>query len=104
MDFGSLIGPSLTRVGPWGLLILVVSIVVYLLLKGVLVAGSAVDRMERQWEARLKESADAKNDWKDAFMSSTERLDTLAEQIDKLMITGETTKRFIQSLPRGPET
>lgn len=110
MDFGGIVGPALATLGPWGLLIMVVAIVLTAFVKGALVSGSAVERTEAQrkteqerlvdlWEARLKESIEREQAWRTAFQESDLRADALASQVDKLMIYAQTADQVLRALP-----
>jgi hypothetical protein len=70
--------------------------------KGTLVSGSAsnenLDRLTLLWEARLDESHERENQWREAHGRSEEARNLLTQQNDKLLVYAEATDRFIRSL------
>jgi hypothetical protein len=108
VDFAAITGPALAKLGPWGLLVLVVAVVLAAFVKGGLVAGTSVartetrhqselDRLTKMWESRLTESREREKDWREAFERSETRSDLLAEQVDKLAMYAQATHSLIAS-------
>ena len=116
MDFSAIVGPALTTVGPWGLLILVVASVLTAFIKGALVSSGRVDRqvealtsqhtsqlveLRAIWEARLNEGRQREQDWRAAFERSEDRADLLAGQVEQLGVYARTADQLLRALPRG---
>lgn len=96
---------NLASLGPWGLLILVVSTVLTAFVRGWLVSSTnhqaELNRLVVAWEARLLEAGRRELDWRTAFMASEQRGDVQAEQLGKLMAYAQATDQILRSLPRG---
>lgn len=108
MDISAITGQALVKLGPWGLLVLVVSVVLTSFVRGGLVAGTSVratearhqgeiERLTKLWEARLAESCKREQDWRAAFERSEERSDVLATQVDKLSMYAQATDQLLRS-------
>lgn len=113
MELTAITGAALAKLGPWGLLVLLVAVLLTSLLKGTLVAGSVVRENESRyqneitrlsvlWEARLDESRQRERDWQTAFDRSEERADVLTGQLDRLSMCVQSMDEFMRDYLRRP--
>lgn len=84
----------------WGLLTTCVGIivwVVYALLRGTLISRRIHDERIKDWEARLVQSQENSQFWKEAANDRQDALVDLTSMIEKLIENDETQSKFYQA-------
>lgn len=89
LDIGSL--------GATGVLTIVVLIIVF----GLLVPRRTLKDNRNQYEARLKEVSQERDEWKAAFFASDKTVRELSGQLQLAVETGRVTKQAIEAIPQA---
>lgn len=90
--------------GPWALLGGVVVTVVGLVLKGLLVPASHVDRIVKAYETVIAEKKDDVTAWKAAHALEVEANRVLRDQVDKLLEHSSTSAQAWRSISKAAES
>ena len=89
--------------GPWALLGGVIVTVVGLVLKGLLVPASHVDRIVKAYETVIAEKKDDVTAWKAAHAVEVEANRVLRDQVDKLLEHSQTSAHAWQAIRAAAE-
>lgn len=90
--------------GPWGLLAAVIFTVLGLVLRGVLVPASHVDRIVKAYEAVIASKTDDVTAWKTAHSVEVEANRALREQVDKLLEHSSMSAQAWQAIKAAAES
>lgn len=88
-----------SAIGPWSAIVGIVLLGLRSIVTGQWIPRSTLDVLTGQWEARLKESVQREQDWKDAYRASDEARDVADRQLAELMIYARNADRILQNLP-----
>lgn len=91
----------LTKLGPWGLLILVVTMVVLALLSGRLIPKSSHERELKILEGRAEKAEDREKTWQAAAMTWQQTAQEAISNRDEQLEQGRTLIQMLASIPRG---
>jgi hypothetical protein len=99
---------ALPKLGPWGLLILVVALVVYALISGKLVAKGVADKNYEILEGRVRSAEEREVKWQETAMTwQATAINWQAtaheavENRDAQLEQGRTMIQLLNSVPRG---
>lgn len=96
MDFPA----ALAADGPWIALLTVIIAGLRAIVTGALVPRGTLDVLTAQWEARLLESSEREQQWREAYRNEAAAGDVRDAQVARLMTYAETADHVLQSLPR----
>jgi Tfp pilus assembly protein PilO len=75
---------------------------VFMLLRGLLVPRSTVDKMMSVYEERIAEKAEEAKEWKEAWRSNEQTKQLMTQQFDELLEIGRLNVQLLRALPTTP--
>ena len=92
----------LAKLGPWGLLITAVSIIVFALISGRLIPRSSHEREIKLLETRAEKAEGREVTWQQAAMTWQATAQEAVANREEQLEQGRTLIQLLTSIPRGP--
>lgn len=93
---------ALTKLGPWGLLILLITVLTIGLIRGWLVPKSSHERELRLVESQAAKAEARESVWQQAAMAWQTTAQEAVANRDEQLAQGQTLIQMLASIPRGP--